>query len=89
MFITKELHQCPLERLGSVRRSMSLSRRGKLPFRVLGQAVGVQGGGTLCREEACGVAVGPRPCSPLGFAAMTYHVTLEKHLSSVLPFPHL
>ncbi|XP_034501262.1 F-actin-monooxygenase MICAL2 isoform X4 [Ailuropoda melanoleuca] len=27
LFITKELHQCPLERLGSVRRSMSLSRR--------------------------------------------------------------
>nr|XP_055173572.1 F-actin-monooxygenase MICAL2 isoform X2 [Nyctereutes procyonoides] len=27
LYITKELHQCPLERLGSVRRSMSLSRR--------------------------------------------------------------
>lgn len=67
---------------------MSLSRRGKLPFQVLSQAAGVQGGGTLCREEACGVAVGPRPCSPLGSAAMT-HVTLAKHLSSVLPFPRL
>nr|XP_021540985.1 F-actin-methionine sulfoxide oxidase MICAL2 [Neomonachus schauinslandi] len=27
LYVTKELHQCPLERLGSVRRSMSLSRR--------------------------------------------------------------
>ncbi|XP_044114781.1 F-actin-monooxygenase MICAL2 isoform X7 [Neovison vison] len=27
LYITKELHPCPLERLGSVRRSMSLSRR--------------------------------------------------------------
>ncbi|XP_059959804.1 F-actin-monooxygenase MICAL2 isoform X3 [Mesoplodon densirostris] len=27
LYITKELHQCPLERLGSVRRSVSLSRR--------------------------------------------------------------
>ncbi|XP_026971168.1 F-actin-monooxygenase MICAL2 isoform X8 [Sagmatias obliquidens] len=27
LYITKELHQCPLERLGSVRRSVGLSRR--------------------------------------------------------------
>lgn len=29
MYITKELHQYPLERLGSMRRSVGLSRRGK------------------------------------------------------------
>ena len=41
LYITKELDQWPLERLGSVRRSVGLSRRGKQPTRVLRQAAGV------------------------------------------------
>lgn len=51
LYITKELHHSPLKRLGSVRRSVGLSRRGKLPSRVPWEG--------LCREEAARGRRGP------------------------------